>query len=297
MTCGVYGLFDAETDECLYVGLSKDIEERWKGHLKNLKNGKHIRTEFVDWFRAHDNDPLSIKWIVLEECSKEGLNRNEIKWFNRLRPKFYGAKPGLTNHTDLSEITKQKISKSIQKYLIKSGKVAKIYKFTCEQCHKEFESKVKKRIYCSSKCSNMNGGSKRKILATPEIEAHIKQLYNVEFKTMLEISKILGISDASVQHLMVEFGIERRKAGVTTKKRPPVSDEKRKKLSEAHSNKEKIECEYCGDMFTEGLALNTHKAACSVTPFDPWPHCLHCNKRLSKRTAKYCFDHRFPSMR
>lgn len=36
MTVGVYGIFDSKTNECLYIGMSKNIELRWKNHLKKI---------------------------------------------------------------------------------------------------------------------------------------------------------------------------------------------------------------------------------------------------------------------
>ena len=44
MTVGIYGIFNAETDECLYVGMSKNIEQRWSSHLKELKSKRHKRS-------------------------------------------------------------------------------------------------------------------------------------------------------------------------------------------------------------------------------------------------------------
>lgn len=290
MTCGIYGLFDAETDECLYVGLSRDIEARWRTHLTKLKNGSHLRTDFVVWFRLHKNDPSSIRWVVLEECSKKDLNKNELKWFLDLKPKFFSHRPSLKNKNEHSEETRKKISQSINEYNQKRKENLPFIDFLCEICSKTFKAK-RFRKYCSNTCKKKV--SKRKILPTPEIEAQIQQLYNVEFKTMLEISKILGISDASVQGLMVEFGIERRTAGFSRNKRPKIKEDQKKKFRQSMSKRIKVECDTCYEYFIEGWPLSTHKKTCLT----PWPHCLHCNKRLSKRTAKYCFDHRFPSMR
>lgn len=41
MTCGVYKIYNTIEDKC-YIGQSLDIENRWKGHVNELKKGKHI---------------------------------------------------------------------------------------------------------------------------------------------------------------------------------------------------------------------------------------------------------------
>lgn len=41
MTCGIYKIYNTIEDKC-YIGQSLDIEKRWKGHVNELKKGKHI---------------------------------------------------------------------------------------------------------------------------------------------------------------------------------------------------------------------------------------------------------------
>lgn len=83
--------------------------------------------------------------------------------------------------------------------------------------------------------------------------------------------------------------------GLSSEKRKgkTLSDDYKKKISKSLKSKEKVQCEYCEEFFGAN-AIFIHRKTCKETP---WPHCLHCDKRLSKRTAKYCFDHRFASMR
>lgn len=114
MTIGVYSIFNAETDECLYVGLSKDIEDRWQSHLKNLQNKRHPRKDFVEWYHTNGAKPELIVFRILEECNNDDfiLNTLEIKWFKELSPKYYGQIPSLKNRWTHSEETRKKIGDS-----------------------------------------------------------------------------------------------------------------------------------------------------------------------------------------
>lgn len=95
MTVGIYGIFDSETDECLYVGQSVNIERRWEQHKHSLQSKKHVRKDFVEWYHQNGAKKELITFRILEECSPthDELNRLEINYFNSLKPKFFGVKP------------------------------------------------------------------------------------------------------------------------------------------------------------------------------------------------------------
>ena len=119
MTVGIYGIFDAETDECLYVGCSSNVEERYKQHLKHLKYRIHKRKDFVEWYHVNGAKPDLLIFRILEECENNDVSKNtlEIKWFSILNPKYYGQKPSLNNKMRHSEETRLKISNSMKKTL------------------------------------------------------------------------------------------------------------------------------------------------------------------------------------
>jgi len=50
MTTGIYGIFLEDTDECLYVGQSTDIEIRWSHHRLDLAQGKHHNKLFQIYY-------------------------------------------------------------------------------------------------------------------------------------------------------------------------------------------------------------------------------------------------------
>lgn len=111
MVCGVYGVFDAFTGECLYVGQSKNVECRLQHHMAALARHAHIRTEFDQWFREHGDDPHSLESRLLERCedTDDAKNFAECKWFSILRPRFYGVKPSMDYRWGMSDETRSKI--------------------------------------------------------------------------------------------------------------------------------------------------------------------------------------------
>lgn len=133
MTVGIYGIFDSKTDECLYVGLSKNIEQRWRSHLKELKSKCHKRQDFVEWYHSNGAVKELLSFKILEECEpdEKTLNSAEIKWFNKLKPKYYGHKPTVKGHWTQSDATKAKI---------RSAMMAKYFERTCKQCNVVFYS-------------------------------------------------------------------------------------------------------------------------------------------------------------
>ena len=62
---GVYGIFDLDTDQCLYVGQSVDVNERLRKHNEKLLAGKHPRKEMQQWFDGEGNQAYS---LILEQC-------------------------------------------------------------------------------------------------------------------------------------------------------------------------------------------------------------------------------------
>jgi group I intron endonuclease len=118
MACGIYAIFDSYNGACLYVGQSKDIQERWKAHLKGLKSGNHNRKEFIKWFNRHGGDPHALRFQILEQCENSNRIKDflEMKWFVTLKPLFYGQIPNsLTRTWSQSSKTRQKTSESMRK--------------------------------------------------------------------------------------------------------------------------------------------------------------------------------------
>ncbi len=52
-----------------------------------------------------------------------------------------------------------------------------MYKYYCEKCKKEFETRKKEQRYCSKSCANSANTIKRKIEAKNDIEKFYEYLY------------------------------------------------------------------------------------------------------------------------
>lgn len=118
MTVGIYGIFDATTNECLYVGQSKEIEVRFRQHITKLKNKRsNALKSFVDWY--HDQGAIEASMIlkILESCPNKRLVKNQVeaKWFDKLEPRFYGKIPSLSETWDHTEMTRLKIAESVRR--------------------------------------------------------------------------------------------------------------------------------------------------------------------------------------
>ena len=206
MTVGIYGIFNSETRECLYVGQSKDIDTRWRAHLKRLRNKKHPRQDFVEWFHLNGASEGLLSFEVLETCEpvENKLNSLEITWFNELTPKFYGKKPPLKGKWKQSENTKKKISQSVRKayYSKLDSPIRTIegFRILCGTCGVEFIYN-RKRKYCSVECYNK---SRKKIAPSKEL---VEQLWFEEKKSVSQLMEIFNCSQRTVYNILNRFDI------------------------------------------------------------------------------------------
>jgi len=69
----------------VYIGQSKNIKDRWKGHIKELDLNKHINNHLQYAWNKYGKE--NFKFEILELCSQKDLNNKEIYWLN-----YYGGK-------------------------------------------------------------------------------------------------------------------------------------------------------------------------------------------------------------
>ena len=294
MTVGIYGIFDSETDECLYVGMSSvSVEKRFKQHLKNLRNGNHPRKDFVEWFHNNSGQPELVVFRILEECENNEtvLNTLEIKWFNELKPKYFGKQPSLNEVWERSEESKKKVSESLRKLHnsdFLDGQIDDILSFAKNTSMTVAEAarllnvspkKLKNYLILNKidwAYSSDDPAENRKIL----------HWYFNEKMSTRQIAKKLNISQPSVVRRLKKLkeadpekfsGIKERHHRVPVQ----FTDKRSKKLSQSLKNLEKITCQYCSENFTP-MNIKRHEKSCK-----DWPRC-NCGKKLSKQTAKKC---------
>lgn len=159
MTTGIYGIYDSNSQDCLYVGQSIFIEERWTKHLSLLRRGKHRQQRFVEWVELNGED--SLKFCILEECAEDELllNKLEMKWFNLESPKFYSKAPSENERWKHEESTKKKISESLKK---RRGEVPTIEK-ECSICKETFLTNWASQVRCNdANCTSYSSSSRKR---------------------------------------------------------------------------------------------------------------------------------------
>lgn len=200
MSSGIYVIEDRETKECLYVGQSKDLATRKRKHLQKLKDGSHPRKDFVEWFKVAGEQRLKVIEVETGLVTDEELNRSEIWWFNKLKPKFYGKEPSLNETWVHSQATKDKIRNTL------SGRVIATWarESICPRCKNTYKVKNPKTKFCSLQCSKLTHA----VESYPPPKEVLEELY--KDMTLREIGKVYGVSQVSVMNLCKKYGIVMR---------------------------------------------------------------------------------------
>lgn len=211
MTVGTYGIFDSKTDECLYVGLSSDMDGRWRRHIINLLNGNHLRKDFVHWFEMKNRDIDSMIFKVLEECENDDsvLNLLELKWFEILEPRFAGKIPNENEKWKHSDETKAKIRKAAFASAVKRGLNDRRIKGDCIICGNESSSF--RSHFCSNSCQMLNRRKKAFNGQLPDISDIIERYESGE--TSNSIGKSYGVSYMTILRLMESENVKIRPRG------------------------------------------------------------------------------------
>ena len=97
MTYGVYLIRNTATDD-FYIGKSKNIEARWKGHASQLIKGCHPNTQMqADWNQCSG---ASFHLEILEVVEVSELHRTlaarEVYWIHKLSPTYNGKRTSET---------------------------------------------------------------------------------------------------------------------------------------------------------------------------------------------------------
>lgn len=207
---GIYGLFDTESGECLYVGQSSDIEYRVKRHMWNLKSYTHLDS-FTAWFKSTGSDLSRLEHRILDECENIDSVKNELemKWFHNLGPRFYGKVPSVKESWEMSEETRDRIAKSVSEYWqtkgLSTGRRRLSIVALCEYCSVEFTSARDNPRFCSVRCVQRSRAS------SLDIDL-IRGMYD-SGKTLRDISDEVGVSHVTVRRYLLEHGVTLRSPG------------------------------------------------------------------------------------
>ena len=109
-TTGIYSITN-KLNNRKYIGQSKDIAQRWKQHIYQLRNNKHHTQSLqADWNKFDYEDfVFQIEYI----CTKKFLTFHEIRVWE-LYENNYNGKPNKNTYPEPTEATKKKISKALK---------------------------------------------------------------------------------------------------------------------------------------------------------------------------------------
>lgn len=95
--CGIYCI-ECKIDGKKYIGLSRDIYERWKQHKKELKCNRHINRHLQFAWNKYGEENFS--FYILEECVSEILGEREIYYIQKYDSLNQSAGYNLTSGGD-----------------------------------------------------------------------------------------------------------------------------------------------------------------------------------------------------
>lgn len=209
------GIYKVECiiDNKKYIGQSKDIEKRFKKHLTELKNNRHLNS-----YMQHSFNRYGIEYFVfevIELCLEEELMNKEIFYIDKLksynRNFGFNVEYGGLRNKKIAEETKRKISKSmtgIKKPLIVVEKMRIAQKKRSDEISnthkgntytkgiarsKEFKEKISKSLI----------GNKRRLGVEPHNIKSVLQYdkdmnFIKKWNKISDVKKTLGFNHSSI---------------------------------------------------------------------------------------------------
>lgn len=111
--CGIYCIKNIQNG-LVYVGSSKNIDQRWSTHKYMLNKNIHFNCHLQNAWNKYN--PESFSFIVLELCVQEILVERENYWMNSYESynhkKGYNLERYINERKEISAETKEKISKA-----------------------------------------------------------------------------------------------------------------------------------------------------------------------------------------
>ena len=90
---GIYSIkFNTQKGEYIYIGQSIDIEERFMSHKRFLRKNVHCNKLIQS---LYNENPNSISFEIIEECSIEELGEKEIEYIRKYNSLYLFNKYGL----------------------------------------------------------------------------------------------------------------------------------------------------------------------------------------------------------
>lgn len=167
MTIGIYAL-KWEKENLWYIGQSSRIEERFKDHIRDMRNGTHCNYKIIQAYKAYGVPEI----VILEECSLLELNDKEFVYINE----FDTFNNGLN------------LSIGPQKYLCGENHPNSIY--SNEKIEQAFLLLVERNL-THNEISKITGLTKDTIKSISCGKNHnwLKEIYPDKYETLLKTKK------------------------------------------------------------------------------------------------------------
>lgn len=226
---GVYRIV-APSGSC-YVGMTCDsFSNRWRGHLKELRNGNHPCKGLLNSFKKYGEEHLVFEVLETFEIS-DYPSKNDLTiavleaekfWWMKLHSSgthLYNGCPTGNGSVYHTEESRKKIRETLYKRIldrypesvaIRPRLASKTFELLLicksEKCCNYFWSISGKRRFCSRKCHQVRPKSNTVKVAYDKLYF----LYVEKGLSRESIAKELGVSRSSVGNLLDRMGIPRR---------------------------------------------------------------------------------------
>lgn len=201
---GIYKIVNTVTGEC-YVGSAVNLGARKLHHLHKLRKGKHFSPYLQRSFNVHGEG--AFEFIVIEEVVKDRdvLFEREKYWVYTLKPRYNS---NVVNPTRLGAVTSEETKQKLREYNLQPEVIAK----------KKAELTGQPR---APETIELIKAARAKQVVTE------KMLKGLEAGQMLPAEQRKGMAGKKHSEATIQ------KMRETAEKRPPVSEETRRKQSEA----------------------------------------------------------------
>ena len=107
----IYKIQSKTNSERIYIGSAVDIKDRWRCHLKDLRNNKHHSPQLQRHFNKYGEEDLI--FIVVEPCLPDFLIIREQHYIDTLKP-YFNCSPTAGSQLGIkrSKETRDKIRKT-----------------------------------------------------------------------------------------------------------------------------------------------------------------------------------------
>ena len=178
---GIYKIIDAHSGK-IYIGsTSQCLYLRYHQHFSDLKKNKHGNSHLQAIYNKRSD---SLKYEIVEYCDKAECIKREQHYIDSLKPQININKLASSRlGTKASEATKEKMrNRKVSEHtknLIREARNTQI--FTKEQLEYR-ANQVRKSLNKKIKCSN-----------------------GMEFKSVQEASRVLGIPHSSISRILIGY--------------------------------------------------------------------------------------------